>query len=401
MSRRNAPRTIEIADDATLDDLLVFAAENSPTLRSAFGDWKAAVERIPQARSLPDPNLSYGYFIRHMDTRQTVGLSQMFPWFGKLSLAGGMAEKEANAAAARVEAEKLGLFRAIRTTYAELAYLEHAIRIAAENQRLLNQFEQIALARLRTGEAGDADVLRAQMEIERLADQIRTLEGARESFRAELNAALGRPSNAELPPAELPAETAAPADPCGRTPSEWLAGNPRLRATEHEITRSELGVDLAQRESRPDITVGAEFMDNRGGMRDEVMLTASVNLPIWRERYAAARREAQAILETGEAAHEALFRELEAELQLTFFRLHDARRKIDLYGENLLPRARQTVASLEGAYRAGRADFFDLIIAQQALLEIELTRERALADRFQQQAALEELTGFSDTKGNE
>lgn len=400
IDRADVVLTREIGDQATLDDLLLFAAENNPELRSAFGEWKAAVERISQVMSLPDPDLTFGFYVRHMDTRQMVGLSQVFPWFGKLDLAGGVAEKEAQVAAARVEAEKLKLFREIRTIYAELAYLEHAIRISGENQQLLNQFEQIALVRFRTGEVGEADVLRAQMEIERLADQVRTLEETRDPLRAELNAALGRTAEMELPSAKLPDENGRSIDYSGRSFSELLAGNPRLRAAEHRVSRGELGVELARKESRPDITIGVEFSDNRQ-MRDEVMLMASVNLPIRRERYAAARREAQAVLETGEAAHEALFRELEVELRLTLFRLNDAKRKIDLYSENLLPRARQTVANLEGSYRAGRADFFDLIIGQQALLEIELNRERAIADRFQQEALLEELIGFSETKGNE
>src|SRR5690606_25356991 len=94
-----------------------------------------------------------------------------------------------------------------------------------------------------------------------------------------------------------------------RSPEEWLAENPLLRAASHEVVRDELGVDLAGREGRPDFTVGVEVMDNVGMAPNEVMVMASINLPIWRERYAAARREARAVHEGAIADHESLQRE--------------------------------------------------------------------------------------------
>src|SRR5690625_4217090 len=92
----------EISEESNLEELLQFAAKNSFELEAAFEDWRAALERVPQARSLPDPELTYGYFVRRMETRQLVSVSQMFPWFGKLKLGEGIAEKEAAAAAAEI-----------------------------------------------------------------------------------------------------------------------------------------------------------------------------------------------------------------------------------------------------------------------------------------------------------
>ena len=55
-------------DDSTLADYIVYAAANNPGLEAAFNRWKAAVHRIPQARSLPDPRFSYTHFIRSIET---------------------------------------------------------------------------------------------------------------------------------------------------------------------------------------------------------------------------------------------------------------------------------------------------------------------------------------------
>ena len=73
----------------SLQDYLRYAALNNAGLKAAFEQWKAAMEQIPQAKSLPDPKFTYGYFIEEVETRvgpqrQKFGIMQVFPWFGKI-----------------------------------------------------------------------------------------------------------------------------------------------------------------------------------------------------------------------------------------------------------------------------------------------------------------------------
>ncbi|GAH83671.1 unnamed protein product, partial [marine sediment metagenome] len=84
---------------------------------------------------------------------------------------------------------------------------------------------------------------------------------------------------------------------------------------------------------------------------------------------------------------------LNAELALAVFRFRDAERKIDLYRDTLLPKARQSVKATEASFRAGGGTFLDLIDTQRILLEFELAYERALASRMQRLAELEKLVG--------
>ena len=107
-------------ESAGLDRFLAYAALNNPGLEAAFNQWKAAVERVPQVRALPDPRFTYRYFIREVETRvgpqkQAFGLTQTFPWFGKLALRGDVAAEAARAAQQRYENEKLRLFYEVRS----------------------------------------------------------------------------------------------------------------------------------------------------------------------------------------------------------------------------------------------------------------------------------------------
>ena len=87
-----------------LDDYLYQAAMNNSGLRTAFESWRAAMEQIPQAAALDDPRFTYGYFLQEVETRvgpqkHRLGLTQMFPWFGKLDV-------RTDAAAAKAEAAR-------------------------------------------------------------------------------------------------------------------------------------------------------------------------------------------------------------------------------------------------------------------------------------------------------
>jgi hypothetical protein len=98
-SRKQLP---ELNEASGLNDCLAYAALNNPQMEAAFNRWKAALEMVTQARTLPDPRFNYGYFIQEVETRvgpqeQRAGLSQMFSWFGKLKLRGEVVLEGANA----------------------------------------------------------------------------------------------------------------------------------------------------------------------------------------------------------------------------------------------------------------------------------------------------------------
>ena len=71
----------------SLDDYLIEAAENNPGLKSSYYEFEAALQKTAQVKALPDPVLSFGYFVSPVETRvgpqrAKFSLVQMFPWFG-------------------------------------------------------------------------------------------------------------------------------------------------------------------------------------------------------------------------------------------------------------------------------------------------------------------------------
>jgi len=389
-----------------LSDYLTYAALNNPGLAAAFNRWKAALERVPQVKSLPDPRFEYRYFIEQVETRvgaqkQTFGIAQMFPWFGKLELRGSAAGEAAGAARQRYEATKLKLFFQVKDAYYEYYYLWRAIGIVEENIQLMKNFELVARTRYKAAAGKHPDVIRAQVELGKLEDRLKTLQDLRGPIIAELNAALNRPAEASLPwPKQIEEENVSFTD---QQLLEWMANsNPELRAVEFEIAKSRTNIDLAKKDYYPDITFGIDFIDTDdaiGAMspsdsgKDPIIAMFSINLPIWREKLDAGLREAR-------YQHQAAVRDktqklntLNAQLKLALYWFRDGVRKIDLYRDTLLPKAVESVKANEASFRAGVNTFLDLIDAQRVMLAFELAYERALSNRAQKLAEIEMLVG--------
>jgi outer membrane protein TolC len=326
----------------------------------------------------------------------------MIPWPGKLDRQASAAVQAAEAERLRFEAERLALSARVRNAWYEYAWWAHAVAIARENRDLLRYFEEVARARYTTAAAGQPAVLRAQVELGRLDDRVRSLEELESVLAAQLNAALGRPAEAPVP-APAP-EALAPAHLAVDDPSvlAWLrTQSPALLALDREAAREQEAVELARQQYFPDVTRGASVIDTdealmpgtRDSGKDPVMAMVSVNVPIWFDRLASGVREARARHWAALARRAEQANQLEARSKMLLYQLRDAERKADLYANALVPRAEQSVQTSEQAFRTGGGSFLDLLDAERALLEFQLAHARALADHAQRLAELEALVG--------
>ena len=144
----------------------------------------AGVQNLP----VSDPGFS------DLMTMKMIGLSQTFPYPGKLALRTRAARNEVAAADAGLEATRLEIATAVKTAYYELAYIDRARAIVERNATVLGGLIRTTEAQYSVGTGRQADVLRARTEAARLGDDASGLEEERRGVLARLNAALDRPS---------------------------------------------------------------------------------------------------------------------------------------------------------------------------------------------------------------
>ncbi len=403
-----AAPTSPLPEVSTLDGCLAYAALQNQNLQAAFNNWQAAMQRIAQAKSLPDPRLTYRYYIERVETRvgaqrQSLALSQTFPWFGKLDIKENSAAQAAEAARQRYQRAKLELFQAVKVAWYEYYYLARSTEITNQNVALLKRIEAVVRQRYRTGTARHPDVIRLQIELGKLEDRVEALADMTPAAIARLNALLNRPADANIPvPARSPY---VPVDIDRAAISKsMMAQNPSLREIDHEIARRDAEVKLANKAYWPDVTMSLTYIDtahSTGGRspdhdgRDPLIAGVSVNLPIWRDKLNAAVREANYLHKASQRRKGDLSNRLQSRLSAAIFRHQDAQRRQKLYKNILEPKAAQGVKVAADSYRTGKASFSDLLELQRVLLEFQLARERSSVDAAESLAELETLAGQS------
>lgn len=389
-----------------LRDCLTYAALHSPGLKAAFHRWQAAVEKIEQVRTLPDPKFTYAYYFLEVETRvgpqrQSFSLAQTFPWFGKLQLRGDAAALAAKVKWHLFQNEKLKLYARVAAAYCDYYYLGHAVSITRDNVKLLEQLERLVRTRYKIAAASHPDLIRLQVKLGELADRLASLKEMRRPTLARLNAAMGRAE----PAGELPWPKSIPHEPVAAERArllEWMnQSNPALAAMDAELAAARKRIALAKKNYWPDVTLAGTFIDTRDRVgaspsdsgQDAVIGMVTLNVPIWREKLAAGVREARHRSLAASARRAQAAKDLSAELAQALFQLQDARRKMGLYRRALVPKARESLNVTQRGFAAGTSTFNDLIDAQRILLEFELSYQSALANHAKWRAELERVVG--------
>lgn len=139
----------------SLEKHLETAANNNPELKAIFYQYLASLEKVPQVGSLPDPQSTFGYFIKPMaivggSQVANIQIMQMFPWFGTLKIAKDEASAMANAKFELFNSEKAELFYKVKSNWYQLMKLDKEIQLTEENIELLESLEKLVLVKFQS-----------------------------------------------------------------------------------------------------------------------------------------------------------------------------------------------------------------------------------------------------------
>lgn len=381
------PALPKLETNAPLHDFLLFAMLNQPQVEAAYFDWAASVRRITVERSLPDPRLTFSSDISDMVMSLMPGLMMDFPGPGKLKAAAGVATAESEARYFVFEWSVLQTAFALKKAYYELHFLGAKVGVNQETLRLTGEIEKLARAQNEVGKVTLQDVLRAQIEHERLTTEIENLEDSRNPLLAQFKAALGLKGEDIAPPEPQKFESTPLDLTSDKLFATALVRNPRLKAMEAEVRRADASIRVAYKARVPDFSLGIEA-DVKAS---PVFVTPQigVTLPIWRDKIAAQIAGAQSGKRAAEARLSAEQIALAVEFAEKTFMFRESNRTLELLTQRLLPKAQQSLEVAQTGYVSGKVDFLNLLDAERTLLEFRLSEVEA---RVQRELALAELS---------
>jgi outer membrane protein TolC len=320
-------------------------------------------------------------------------VTQMVPWPGKRGGARRAAEHGAAAALADTDEQARALEADVRMAYYEAASVDRALVVMERTRGLLRDLEQVATAMYAVGGAVQQDVLRAQVEVARMGEEITRMGQMRLAAAARLNALLGREVPSLIPALELPDWPTADLPPVDTLVGWALAGRPALAAGTERVAAADASLAAARRELYPDFEIGAAYQ-RRPIYPDMVSLTVGVTVPLFAgAKQLPMRREAGALRDMAAAELAQLRAETVARVVELRARAVRDRNLGRLYRGTILPQAQSAVGAGLADYRVGRVPFMQVVDNQMTVNRYEIEAIRLLADYQQAAGELGALVG--------
>ena len=382
-----------------LASLIQQALDRNPELARASALAEADRERIPQAKALPDPSLTLGLQndgfkklqVGQMETSYyQVMLTQPLPWPGKRNLRGEIARLGADASRALIQRTRLSLTAEVKRAYHGLLLVRGQRALLDQQALFWQQASAITKARYEVGQGSQADLLRSQLEQNRLRQRRIALEAEETILLAALNRLRGMPS--ETP---IPTIVQTPDQPPSTSAAEWIARaeqeSPELQSARLGSHQAERSLELARRDRFPDFAVSAGVMP-RGSLEPMWQVGVSIALPVW-----SSQKQHRAVAEQ-EFRRRASGSELENLRNLLTQRIYErsaqleaALETVQLYRAGLLVQSEASFQASLAQYEAGRAPFLSVLEALNGWLADQSGCLQALAQAQASQIAQEEF----------
>jgi cobalt-zinc-cadmium efflux system outer membrane protein len=388
----------------SLKDLLREAEQNSPEIAVAEHGYTAATHVARQTSALPDTQITFqqlsvgsprpfaGY--TNSDFAYVgLGASQEIPYPGKRSLRGQVASREADVRHVQIESVRRMVTDKLKAAYFRLAYLQQTLSVLERNDQLLKDVEQIVESQYRVGQGNQQEVLKAQLQRTKILQELTMHHREVGQLEAQLKQLLNRPQESpdiQTEPLAARTLTYSASDLLSLTKQQ----NSNVKAQEAMLAKTDLQVELAKKEFRPDFAVQYMYQNTDRKFRDYYMAGFSITLPN-RGRRKAELAEAEANRDQANKQLEAEVQQRLAEVQEQYVVAQTSAEQLKIYKDGLIPQSNATFQSALAAYQANRQDFETLLSSFRDVLNLEIEYQGELAEHEVALARLEMLTGVS------
>jgi len=390
---------------ADLKSLITEAVQANPEIKQRSQIKTASQESVSPAGALDDPTVSFNILSLPVDnwrfnewdmTQKQFAVSQKIPFPGKRRLRSEVAEEQSRSDDF-VYQDKINEIRSrVIQGYWSLSLAYASYEITDKNKQMWEQVVKVAETRYAVGRGLQADVLQAQVELGGYLDRLLQWRQRQESLRADLNALRSKPPGTPI------------SQPQPLKPRPFVlklenllneaANQPQLQGLKAQVDKQKKAVDLARKDFYPDFNLGLAY-----GLRESNLLkerpdffstTFTVNVPLWwGSKLKPKVREQQARQAAAQDTHQSAWDRAAAAIKDRYVTLQRLTEQIKLYGQGIVPQAKQAAETSLAAYQAGTLDFASLTQNFIALYNAELKWQEYLRDFEGTWAELEWLVG--------
>lgn len=253
-----------------------------------------------------------------------------------------------------------------------------------------NNFEKIVeyhRIRVREGAMAEVDLIRVQIEAERLELSANTAALEAERARIRLFESMGQSS---FPPVQL----SEPLDSANKAPAyelmEAVMRRAEVRIAQQDVEQARANERLQSATATPDVQALLGYKRSAGF--NTLITGVHVDLPFW-SRNQGNIAEARAKVRAAEFALASTKAQVQAEIVAAQADYDIRRRQVSQYLEPLRERARESSRIALAAYQEGGADLLRLLDAERVRIDAEMLYFQTLAEFQQSAVSLEDALG--------
>ena len=383
-----------------LETLISLGLENNPEIKKYNLQYEIANEKVNEVNSIPNTELSYGYFVSEPETRtgaqkMKFSLKQMIPWFGSITARENYVNSLSDAKFEEIAIAQRKLIVSISNTYYNLYSLRSKDRVLEENINLVKVYETLALNAVETGKASAVSVLRLQMRKNDLIELKEVLSHRYLTEQAALNSLLNRDLTIAV---VLVDDLPMPENDFNFAESD-LEMHPELLKYDKlyaSVVQSELlnqkgkspmigfGIDYIPVEKRPDM----DFSDNG---KDIFMPMVSVSIPIFNKKFKSSSKQNELRQLEIDAQKQSQFNKLQQLMDEAVNERLASRVSFNTQLKNL-EQAKNAETILIKSYESGTIDFNDVLDIQELQLKFQMGLIDAVRNYYRQTTMINYLS---------
>jgi len=399
-----APRPVGIVE------LIAVAEERNPTLAAAKQVVTAAEARIALARAGRGPTVTAsgtagtaggGTSTTTPSFSSSVSLGASYTIFdaGQNALAIKQAEANLRSAQLALEAARQDVSQSIALAYVNVLRAERSVEQRQQEVLRNRELVRVAEGQFRAGVVPRADVVRAQAGLAAAEGELIAAQNAVGQTKAVLNAAAGLDPIAPL--AVMAAPVVPPLTVAAANLASLVQDRPEVRRAQADVAAAEAALAIAQGSNSLRVTLdGRASQGFAPTAQTTYSLGGTLSLPVSDAgRQQASVAEATANLAAAKARIDASRLAATQQAVTAYISILDARARTASARVGLTF-AQESLRLAQGRFQAGAGPLLEVIDAQTALIQAEVTLARAEFDEVAGAVALRYALGRSVVTGS-
>lgn len=403
-----AVASVSFGQTESLQDLINTAIEVSPKIKMLEMKKQAASNRIEQNSNLPDPMLTLGFanlpvnsfsFTQEPMTGKIVGLSQAFPFPGKLSEQADVNSKDVDIVEQEILDSKNEIRKNVIKNYNELIYVRKAFSISNGSKDLLNNIAEVVRTKYSVSTASQQNLLKVELEITNITEKIEDLKSRENAHLSVLNSYLLRSADSPIATTEL-SDIHYQGFTVDALIDSSVKFRPFLEGIKEAKQKEILKQSLVEYDYYPNFNLALQYSfrdrieKTNTPLDDFFSVMVGISLPLnYGGKVSSKVEETESMQRLYDEQYEMSLQMLRSAFGSSIAKLTSLRERIKLIEEGSLIQANENLKSTLTSYQVGQVDFLNVIDAQNSLLKIENDLYRLKTDYLNEIVELEFLTG--------